>query len=73
MTGFLSHNMSQRFYDSFNWISLAKDFFMAGFPPLASDVEFKSKLKSPAKIKFFLKLNQNFLNMRIGYSKQKLF
>ena len=71
MTGFLSHNMSQRFYDSFNWISLAKDFFMAGFPPLAS--EFKSKLKSPAKIKFFLKLNQNFLNMRIGYSEQKLF
>ena len=68
MTGFLSHNMSQRFYDSFNWISLAKDFFMAGFPPLAPDFAFKNKLKSPAKIKFFLKLNQNFLNVRIGYS-----
>ena len=33
---------------------------MAGFPPLASDVEFKNKLKSPAKINFFSKVKSKF-------------
>ena len=50
--------MSQRSYD---WISLAEDFFLiAGFPPLPSNFEFKNKLKSPAKIKLFSKVMSNF-------------
>ena len=48
--------MSQRSYDSFNWRNLANYFFLiGGFPPLASNSEFKNKLKSPAKINFLSK------------------
>ena len=41
---------------------------IAGFPPLASNFEFKNKLKSPAKIKFFSKVTSNF-----SKSEDKLF
>ena len=53
--------MSQRSYDSFNWRNLANYFFLIGrFPSLASNFEFKNKLKSPAKINFSSKVTSKF-------------
>ena len=40
----------------------------AGFPPLASNFEFKKKLESPPKITFFSKVTSNF-----SKNKDKLF
>ena len=69
MTGLLILHMSQRSNNYFKYKFTQGLFFLiAGFPSLASNCEFKNKLKSPAKINVFSKVTSNFYK-----SEDKLF